>query len=252
MSDATPDAPDTGASSQVTDHLFDPVGGDWWAICKICRLGRAAHTGSLPGSERPANHIEERPTPLPVGEIDLSEMQEHVVGDGPVCGVPGPAPSLSCELLPDHPGLHTGIPGGQNETARVRWGEPPAAEQDDPIGGGRGYSLRQRDEEYEAHEMAAVGSIDHLHQDHVHPSTAGRKLVDGERQEQHGDPVPNMERIARGWSIIAEAAITPQMVPLMMVWFKIVRESQNHGEDNLDDIEGYTEIMRRVVKELGP
>ena len=29
----------------------------------------------------------------------------------------------------------------------------------------------------------------------------------------------------------------------MMVWFKLVRESQGHLDDNLTDIEGYAEIM---------
>lgn len=86
---------------------------------------------------------------------------------------------------------------------------------------------------------------------HLPSDTAGKRVVDS-RQELYGDAVPNIERVARGWSIIAETQITPQMVPLMMVWLKIVRESQSHLQDNLDDIEGYVEIMRRVVKELGP
>lgn len=81
--------------------------------------------------------------------------------------------------------------------------------------------------------------------------TRGRSIVDGERQEQHGDPVPNLERVARGWSIICEAEISAHQVALMMVWFKVVRESRNHNADNLDDIEGYTDIARRVVEELG-
>jgi hypothetical protein len=93
-----------------------------------------------------------------------------------------------------------------------------------------------RDEEYEQHEMAACGSIDHLH----------NYLVDGKRQEQYGNPVPNMEKIAVGWSAILDTQVTAHDVALMMVWFKTVRQSRKHQDDNLDDIDGYTAIARRT------
>lgn len=262
MDHEAPDAPDTATSSQITDHPFDPVGGAWYAICKVCRLGRAAHTSAVPGSEPPHQEEvgpkEERPEPLPVAEIDKSQMEEYTAK----CDEPGPAPGLLCSRESGHSGAHMGTPP-QAPQANVSWGGEDdethvEIEQDDPIGGGRfqeylqagphvlgqreSYEEREARETYEQHEMAAVGSIDHL--------TRGHKVVD-ERQDLYGDAVPNIERIARGWSIIAESAITPQMVPLMMVWLKVVRESQAHLVDNLDDIEGYVEIMRRVVKELG-
>lgn len=283
MNDGAPDAPDTSASAQVTDHVFQPA-GEWWSVCKICRLGRAAHASV----ENSTEVTDDDPSPLPVAEVDKSVMEEHVVvTDRFRCGVPGPAPGLSCELDHGHEGLHSGYPPQvkRMDESRIMWGEPVAAEQDDPIGGGRlqellttepdpshpaagamriadlpprealvraGLSGEEADD-FLQHEMAAVGSVDHV-ADIAHAwgaGTRGKDLVEGTRQEQHGDPVPNMERIARGWSIILEAEVRPQHVPLMMVWFKVVRESRNHLDDNLDDIEGYTEIMRQVVGELG-
>lgn len=216
------DAPDTHASAQITDHVFQPV-GEWWSVCRVCRLGRAAHAYADPDHERP----EEVPTPLPVAEVDKSVMEEHVVKDAPLCGAPGPAPDLSCEFDQGHEGLHFGYTPHSDDP--IRWGEPPAAEQDDPIGGGRIQELLQDSE----------------------TQTRGQALVDGERQENYGSPVPNMERVARGWSIITESQITPHQACLMMIWLKVVRESQVHLEANVEDIEGYAEIMRRVVQELG-
>jgi hypothetical protein len=78
--------------------------------------------------------------------------------------------------------------------------------------------------------------------------TEGQHLVDGERQKQYGDPVPNMKRIAEGWSILTGTLITSNQVPLMMIWLKMVRENENHLDANVDDIEGYAEILRRVMQ----
>lgn len=36
------DAPDTSASSNVTDHVFMPVGA-WWSPCEQCGLAESAH-----------------------------------------------------------------------------------------------------------------------------------------------------------------------------------------------------------------
>jgi len=121
----------------------------------------------------------------------------------------------------------------------IQWGEPPKAEQDDPIGGGRVQELLQ-----------AGLTVEQEFHNHGDQPTAGKTIVES-RQDLYGDAVPNIERVARGWSILAETNITPQMVPLMMVWLKLVRQSQAHLVDNLDDIEGYVEIMRRVIQELG-
>lgn len=187
-------APDTDASSIVTDHEFKPR-GEWWTTCKHCGLARAAHARSAAQSED--GQLE----PLPVPEIDMSVAQEHMVSEGD-----------------------------------------------------RAVSFEAR-EEHGQHEMAAVGSVDHLQdeadcgrlQDLPHDIlTRQQSIVDGERQEQHGDPVPNMQKIAMGWSEILDAQVTPHDVPLMMAWFKIVRESRHHLEDNIEDIEGYAEIARRT------
>ena len=79
MSDGAPEAPDTAASSQVTDHPFIRSGRNPF-LCGRCSLGEAAHASS----EAP---VEERPQPIPVAEIDMSEMQEHVVTGRLRCGM---------------------------------------------------------------------------------------------------------------------------------------------------------------------
>lgn len=252
MSDDAQDAPDTHASAQITDHAFEPV-GEWWSVCKHCRIGRAAHAEAVSSEV-----TDDDPQPLPVAEIDKSVMEEHVVKDAPACGIPGPAPDLACELSAGHGGLHAGHTPHSEDP--IRWGQPapdPTPEQDDPIGGGRIQELFQKEEE----EVTPIELNEHLVKDNpgAFPhlaaawgsATRGKVLVEGERMDQHGPPVPNMERVARGWSILCEADIRPQHVPLMMVWFKLVRESQGHLDDNLTDIEGYAEIMRQVVKEIG-
>ncbi len=56
MTGEAPDAPDTGASSQVTDHAFVPRVDEPWGLCVTCRLSRAAHTSGpvyIPIAERP-------------------------------------------------------------------------------------------------------------------------------------------------------------------------------------------------------
>jgi len=258
MSDDAQDAPDTHASAQITDHAFEPV-GEWWSVCKHCRIGRAAHAEAVSSEV-----TDDDPQPLPVAEIDKSVMEEHVVKDAPACGIPGPAPDLACELSAGHGGLHAGHTPHSEDP--IRWGKPapnPTPEQDDSIGGGRIQELMQDATTSFSVPGPITGpdlkttagkTIVESRQDEVHEwvgATRGKVLVDGERMDQHGPPVPNMERVARGWSILCEADIRPQHVPLMMVWFKLVRESQGHLDDNLTDIEGYAEIMRQVVKEIG-
>lgn len=260
MSDGTQDAPDTAASAQVTDHPFIQSSRNPY-LCGRCSLGEAAHASPSPDDKR-SRAKDDTPTPLPVAEIDKSEMEEHVIGGEQWCGVAGPAPELFCELVFDHEGLHAGRTPHSDDP--IRWGNPtpdPTPEPDDPIGGGRIQELLQDPATREAfHHMTSGVDLETGEKipqatDQVSKvwgaGTRGQVLVEGERMDQHGPPVPNMERVARGWSIISEANIRPQHVPLMMVWFKLVRETQGHLDDNLTDIEGYTEIMRQVVKELG-
>lgn len=76
----------------------------------------------------------------------------------------------------------------------------------------------------------------------------GSEIVE-DRNAIYGDPVPNIERIQKMWEAITHTEITPIQVCLMMVCLKLVRESENHLTDNLDDIEGYVAIARMFTEE---
>lgn len=74
----------------------------------------------------------------------------------------------------------------------------------------------------------------------------GRALVDGERQEQYGEPVTHITNVARAWSGVLGFTITPKQVALCMAVLKLVRENYRHDPDNLDDAHGYLEIAARI------
>ena len=79
-------------------------------------------------------------------------------------------------------------------------------------------------------------------------------LVDGQRQEDYGDPVENMELIAGLWSEYLSYTLhgdervdlCGENVAKMMALLKVGRllNSVNH-KDSLDDFNGYIEIARR-------
>jgi hypothetical protein len=78
-------------------------------------------------------------------------------------------------------------------------------------------------------------------------TTEGKQLVDGERWNDYGDPRIAWERVARLWTVILGSHVTPRQAVLCMIGVKVVRESITAKTDNLDDIEGYTEILRRLI-----
>lgn len=81
------------------------------------------------------------------------------------------------------------------------------------------------------------------------PISKGALIVE-ERAALYGSPVPQMSRLALGFSAILGAKVTALQVAMLMVFLKVVREAHGeHQDDNLDDIEGYVEIARRVVNE---
>lgn len=78
--------------------------------------------------------------------------------------------------------------------------------------------------------------------------SVGRELVDGTRQQQHGDPVPNMERFAALVSAYLGIEITSHDAAMINMLYKVGRSKANPQHiDNYDDIEGYVEIARRCV-----
>ena len=78
---------------------------------------------------------------------------------------------------------------------------------------------------------------------------AAEKLINGPRAKDYGDALHNHKRIAAGWNVIVEGAmtshgfLTPAHVALMMDWVKTSRlvESIDH-EDSWIDKAGYTAL----------
>jgi hypothetical protein len=71
------------------------------------------------------------------------------------------------------------------------------------------------------------------------------KLVVGDRQKDYGDPLDNLETIAKGWSTIIGAEVTGRQVSLCMIWLKICRDNNGGaGRDNEVDICGYAHLLQ--------
>ena len=85
--------------------------------------------------------------------------------------------------------------------------------------------------------------------EHKPPRTTGEALVEGERWKDYGDPLIRWERISRVWSAILGVHVEPHKAILCMVGMKMVSEAMRHKLDNIDDLEGYTEILRRFMRE---
>jgi len=80
------------------------------------------------------------------------------------------------------------------------------------------------------------------------PLSRGAALVEGERWPDYGDPKDAYPLIAKAWSAILGKTVEPHTVALCLIAVKLVREARTHKPDNLDDIEGYVEIARRLTQ----
>ena len=76
----------------------------------------------------------------------------------------------------------------------------------------------------------------------------GKGLVHGERMIEYGHPSISLTKIASMWSALFNIEIRPAQVALAMIILKIVREDNKHKLDNLDDIDGYVELIRMLEK----
>ena len=74
MSSENPDAPDTSASSQVTDHGFVPSEKNEY-LCHHCNLGSAAHTPAVPGQVDTSGDSD-RMQSLPKGILEMGVTME--------------------------------------------------------------------------------------------------------------------------------------------------------------------------------
>ena len=73
------------------------------------------------------------------------------------------------------------------------------------------------------------------------------EVIDG-REGVYGDPVEGMRRTAQIWSGILGTEVTPAQVPLMLMGYKLMRASVCADySDNIDDVEGYGDIFKKVV-----
>lgn len=71
-------------------------------------------------------------------------------------------------------------------------------------------------------------------------------LVHGNRQEDYGDPLQSLERVAMMWSAILGVTVKPEQVPLCMIALKISRECHRPKRDNRVDIAGYAELLQII------
>lgn len=71
-------------------------------------------------------------------------------------------------------------------------------------------------------------------------------LVNGERQEQYGDPIKNWKETAEIASAITGEKLSPQTCVLVLVAAKLARERHAHKRDSLVDAVGYLDILNRL------
>lgn len=72
-------------------------------------------------------------------------------------------------------------------------------------------------------------------------------IVTGDRDDAHGHPEPNMRAAAEMWSAILKTEVSTEQVALCMMAFKIARQSNNSGRDNIVDIAGYCWVLEQCA-----
>lgn len=71
-------------------------------------------------------------------------------------------------------------------------------------------------------------------------------LINGDRQANYGTPQENFDRIAKGWSVLLEADVTPEMVALCMAWLKMARLVNGPHHDSYVDGCGYIALASEL------
>jgi hypothetical protein len=66
-----------------------------------------------------------------------------------------------------------------------------------------------------------------------------KAIINGERQDQYGNPEDSFDTIAELWSVYLEHDITSHDVAMMMALMKIARQKHQHKPDNFVDACGY-------------
>ena len=73
-----------------------------------------------------------------------------------------------------------------------------------------------------------------------------KKLVYGDRNESYGHPYEDFNRTAKIWEALLGTSVTPQQVAMCMVGVKLSRHVHRPKPDNIVDICGYAECLKRV------
>lgn len=82
-------------------------------------------------------------------------------------------------------------------------------------------------------------------------------IINGERQDQYGNPEDSFDTIAKLWSVYMDSTITgrkhlnvpsvqPKDVAMLMTLLKIAREMHTHKKDNLVDAAGYISLANTL------
>ena len=83
-----------------------------------------------------------------------------------------------------------------------------------------------------------------------------KAIINGDRQNQYGDPEDAFETIAHYWNNYltkfegSVMALQAKDIALMMVLFKIARESHQGKRDNLVDAAGYLGLAGDIADEM--
>lgn len=75
------------------------------------------------------------------------------------------------------------------------------------------------------------------------------ELVSGDRKNDYGHPLDNLDRAARIWSVILGIEVTAEQVCLCMEGMKIAREIHKPKMDNLVDGIGYWLTLAMIRQE---
>lgn len=82
------------------------------------------------------------------------------------------------------------------------------------------------------------------------PCNRALRAVYGQRGADYGHPLDDFSKTAAFWSVLFGTKVEPAQVGLAMILLKLSREMNRHKDDNLTDINGYSETVDLVLKEL--
>ena len=71
-------------------------------------------------------------------------------------------------------------------------------------------------------------------------------LTHGERNEAHGDPADNHDRIAKIWSVLLGVELDGAQVALCMAGLKLARLAYKYSDDSFVDLCAYAAIAGEI------